>query len=160
MKKHLIFFISIAITISCNSQNKIDDISGVWQLNSPEIGSGYLDNYQFFKNGEFKFNLNQYDELKTIVAIKGKYSISKDSIFFKAQTIEEHTGKDRLVRSRTTSLHDSWSLIGDYKISEITLKQQETISATLEFGKNSKGQISILIDGTEYFQIIRDPEDY
>jgi hypothetical protein len=35
-----------------------NELIGMWQ-NSPEIGSGYTNHYEFFKNGDFTFNYNE-----------------------------------------------------------------------------------------------------
>jgi len=162
MKKYLLFGYFFLVFASCYSQTKMKDadIIGVWQLGSFEISSGYLDNYQFFKNGEFRFNLNQYDELKLIISIKGTYSISHDSISFKPYSLIKITGGDQLIRNPTCTLHDSWSLDGKISTIEIKLNRQEISLASLIIGKPKDWHANILIDGRQFFKILTNPDEY
>ena len=161
MKKVLLIIIGIIAYLSGNSQNNNmqDDIIGIWQLSTPEIGSGYLDNYQFFPDGKFVFNINEYDELKHIVAIKGRYIVSTDSITIEPISLITYSG-NKLDRSSSTSMHDSWSLCGSRIKNEIFLENQPTFTVKLVLIKKQAGPNSILIDGREYFMITKDPFEY
>jgi hypothetical protein len=161
MKKVLLIVIGIIACLSGNSQNKNiqDDIIGIWQLSTPEIGSGYLDNYQFFPDGKYVFNINEYDELKHIVAIKGRYIVSKDSLTIEPISLITCSG-NKLDRSSSTSMHDSWSLSGTRIKSEIFLENQPAFTVKLVLVMKEEGHKSILIAGLEYFLVTKDPNEY
>lgn len=157
----LLLFNLIVFNISCVAQ-RVDNslLTGIWQVKSHEIGSAYLDNYQFFKTGEFKFNVNQYNELKRIISIKGSYSIKDDTIYFKATSLVELTGGDRLIRSKTSSLNDSWSLVGNLSKKETILKKSEIMPALIKLCESVDGYQCILIEGNRFYKILKDPNDY
>ena len=158
MKKLLVIIVGIIACSSGKSQS-INEIVGIWQLSSPEIGSAYLDTYQFFPNGLFVFHVNEYDELKQIVSIKGKYVVYQDSIKLAPISMVTYNGS-KLDRSKSTSVHDSWSLSGNLIKNEIFLEEQPTFIAKLVFHKQQDGKLSILIDGLEYYLLTKDPNDY
>ena len=161
MKKVLLIVIGIIACLSGNSQNNNvqDDIIGIWQLSTPEIGSGYLDNYQFFPDGKYVFNINEYDELKHIVSIKGRYIVSKDSLTIEPISLITCSG-NKLDRSSSTSMHDSWSLSGTRIKNEIFLKNQPAFTVKLVLVMKEEGHNSILIDGLVYFLVTKDPNEY
>ena len=160
MKNLLIFLVFILFASNCVSQdrNYKTDIIGVWQLGSSEISSAYLDNYSFFPHGEFIFNVNEYDELKQVVAIKGTYTVYPDSINFKPNSIITHDQVKTLERSMFTSVHDSWSIDWKTYNKETILENPEEFSATLEFKKTDDNKVYILIDGNKYYMINKNPE--
>jgi len=160
-KTYFLLFSLIVFNTSCVGQS-VDNslLIGIWQAESHEIGSAYLDNYQFFKTGEFKFNVNQYNELKRIVSIKGSYSVKDDTIYFKAIAIIEKTGGDKLIRSKTSSLNNSWSLIGNFSNREIALKESEIIPVPIKLCESVNGYQCLLIEGERFYKIIKDPDDY
>lgn len=167
MKVIAIIVLSIMCSFSpiqqpLNSNRKqLDEknIIGVWQAKSDEMTSGWLDTYQFFANGEFTFNPSQYDGLKRIISIKGKYRIIGDSLFFLVQYTKEATGGD-IVRSETSTLSDSWALEG-VKIIEIKHENKEEQKAAIELGQPSaNGNSCILIDKRKYYKMQSDPTKY
>ena len=79
MKSLLIsLLIFIFLSTNCISGNLV----GIWQKSTSEISSGYLDSYLFFSDGTFRFNTNQYDGLRRVLSIGGKYKIENEKIIF------------------------------------------------------------------------------
>jgi hypothetical protein len=162
MKKLSMFFFIILFCQSCSCQSKkeVIDIYGVWQVNSHEIGAAYLDNYQFLKDGTFRFNINEYDELKKIVSIKGYYEVFVDSISFKPESFIEIVGGNHIIRSKTTSLHDSWSLLGHTGLKESIIVNKEVFFVSFEVCDSVKLIPCILLDGNRYYRIFKEVNDY
>ena len=92
MKKKIIFIILLIIIlltlISCSNKNTngeivekyAENLVGFWH-NGPYTGSaGYLDHYEFNKDGTFIFNYNQYDGEKRIIGYSGTWQIISDNL--------------------------------------------------------------------------------
>ena len=123
---------------------------GIWQSNSNEESAAWLDSYTFFQNNNFIFRPSQYDGLKRIVAIIGKFSIKGDSIYFKADSVTESFGGN-LQRSNLETLNDSWTL-EDATYKTLKIKSSEE-SAILEKCLNAKsGKSCIMIDKRIFYK--------
>lgn len=57
----------------------IDEMIGVWQ-ESPEIGSGYLDHYQFMPDSSFRFVYNEMICDKRTIGYSGTWKIVGDKL--------------------------------------------------------------------------------
>jgi len=158
--KH-VFIVPLLLFLNTNlfAQLNVNDITGVWQYESCEIGSAWLDTYHFFSNGEFVFNLSQYDEIKRIIAIKGHYRLIKDSIYFKIEYTTELFG-GYIVRDNLTKIHGSWALSGNPIQKDIKQSEIREEYATLKFCKEKIGVPCILIDGRKFYRISNDPKEY
>jgi len=136
-----------------------DEILGVWQSESDEIAGAWLDTYQFYSDGRFVFNLNQYDEARRVNSIKGHYRLSKDTLFLKVEsTIELIDGY--FERNTLTSVHGSWSLAGNViekEIKQPVIKENYTI---VKRCSEKTKTFCMLIDGAKYFRISQNPNDY
>lgn len=154
----LVFLLSVS---ACSFSQGIthNELSGVWQCESKEIASAWLDTYQFYSDGRFIFNLNQYDEARRVLAIKGRYRIVKDTLFFKIETTIELTG-GHFERNTLTSTHGSWSLSGDLVKKEIKQPEKEEQIAMIKQCSEKQQPDCILIDGNAYYKISSNPEDY
>jgi hypothetical protein len=159
MKHIFVTLLSIFLYGSVFAQSCKDDILGVWQYESKEIGSAWLDTYQFFSDGTFIFNLSQYDEIKRIIAIKGHYRLTKEAICFKVEYTTELVG-GHIVRDNLTSIHGSWALSGNFIKKEIKQPDTKDEYAPISFLKESTGSDCILIDGRKFYRISKDPTAY
>ena len=65
-------------------------IIGLWQAHSPVVGSWLGDNWRFYKDGGFSYNLS--DVLNPILSISGHYYIKDSTLFLKVTQIKELTG--------------------------------------------------------------------
>lgn len=92
MKKILVLLPAIAFSVSlCYAQSNLSkqsripfatiNLVGVWQENDTIEGSGLLQNFQFFNDGRFELNLcNPNEDIRDIIAIKGRYRLIGDSL--------------------------------------------------------------------------------
>ena len=145
----------------CYSQNtKIskEQLIGVWQEKTEKIGTSLLDNYQFFPTGEFIFNITGYDEINRIVSIKGKYSLSNDTLYFKVESTDEIVGGE-ITRNNLTSIHNSWSFT-NYK--HIIVQQNGTFEqiAIIELCDTSLKSMCIYIDNNKFYKISDNPKKF
>lgn len=157
-KKIIIFLLFLSSLFLSSCVLAQTNIVGVWQSESPEIGSAWLDTYQFFSNGKFSFNVNQYDELARIISIKGKYRIAKDTLFLRVESFVENQG-GYISRSTFSSLHNSWSIDGNIKVIEVKQSEikEEPISLKI-FKKEDKE--CLLMDNAIFYRIYDNPNKY
>ena len=87
--------LSLLILTSCTVDKKLteeeNELVGVWQA-IPEVASGWANTYQFFDNGEFKFNFSQMICDNRTLDYSGTWElIGKDKLklTIKAKTILE-----------------------------------------------------------------------
>jgi len=58
-------------------------IVGTWQRNDSLVGSGLGQNFQFFDDNSFVFNIgSEADDVRDIIQLRGKYRLLKDAIYF------------------------------------------------------------------------------
>ena len=144
----LISFNSICQT-SVNTENK--NIIGIWQAETNEVSSGYLDTYRFYENNKFAFEPSQYDGLKRIVQIAGTYKIDNAKIVFYVHSIKELVG-NKIERSMITTLSDSWAIDGGKLVTKKIKSSPQ--DATFEFCKsNEDNQNCLIIDGRLFYKI-------
>lgn len=156
MKHIIIVFSLISLHISLLAQVSSKNILGVWQYESSEIGSAWLDTYQFYSDGTFIFNLSQYDEIKRIIAIKGHYRLVNDSIYFKIEYATELSG-GRIIRDNLTKIHGSWALHGSSIQKDILQPVAKEEYASIKFCKEVN---CMLIDGRKFYRVNNDPKKY
>lgn len=148
-------FIIIVLLISFNSicQTSVNNknIIGIWQAETNEVSSGYLDTYRFYKNNKFAFEPSQYDGLKRIVQIAGTYKIHNSKIVFYVHSITELVG-NKIERSMITTLSDSWAIDGGKIVTKkIKSSPQE---AKFEFCESIEDNKNCLkIDGRLFYEI-------
>ncbi len=163
MRTSIVLFICLLLAASsCSAQRSIDNayLHGVWQVSSHKIGAAYLENYQFFDDGSFIFNTNQYNELRRIISLSGHYTINEDLLHLKVISFIEDTGSLQITRSRTTKVNDSWSLAGNYTETKRKVKDPEISIVEMKLCQDINEIACILIDGNTYYKIIADPNDY
>jgi hypothetical protein len=156
MKKLLIILLILPIFNYCQIIKK-NDLTGIWQFKNKEIGSGFTDTYQFFRNDTFIFNTSQFDGLQRVVSIKGKYEIKGDSLLLKLESTKERVGGS-IVRSEINTLSDSWE-IQDYKMVERKLPVTEKQNIVLEKCNNNE-KACLLFDKRIYYKVDINPENY
>lgn len=150
----VIFISTFFYSLSQINQN---ELIGVWQSNSQEMSSAYLETYQFFENGSFKFNTNQYDGLRRVICIGGNFKVSKNSISLKITYIVENEGGS-IAKDELTTLNNSWSIKGgEIKKKELAKSVLEVISIEKT---NLKDSISLYFDGQIYYKILSDPSKW
>lgn len=153
--KKLTLLLLIIIKCSCL---QAQSLVGIWQLNTPEVSSGYLDTYQFFSNGTFRFNSSQYDALRRVITIGGKYKVQKDKLTFSVEYTMEKVGGVFKVGD-IASGSDSWSITGG-QIKRVPLLKTITQYASIEAGIKDKEVDVIKINKAKYYKVDNDPENF
>jgi hypothetical protein len=152
MKKLIFSLIGLFyFTNFSNSQN----IVGLWQSGSAEITAAYLDTYQFFPDGTFRFNTNQYDELRRIISLGGNYKLEGDRIRFTVKYSIEVIG-GTFSRTEIGTGSDSWS-IENGVIKNFPIQKPKEDIASFSFNES---QNILLIDKRKFFKIHDDPNDF
>jgi hypothetical protein len=157
MRKIVFITFFMVVFSACSQEITKKDIVGIWQLGFSELNSGWFDNYQFFPNGDFKFNTNQYDATNRVISFGGQYEIDSNILILEVSFITEIFGGS-IVRSETAG-GSGWELI-DGTIETKYYKSKSKIFLTLENYCESEGISCIFIDKMIYFKLENDPNNY
>jgi hypothetical protein len=159
MSKCTIFlYIILAFFISCKSGQP--EIVGAWQ-NLPLMASGWSDAYQFFENGEYRFNYNTMDCQKRVIRHSGTYIVESDSIIIL-------TKMDKLIIEGGKLVPAMGSCASDYeieggKVKLVKLRKPEILElklSNISIDKFNDDKSKILIGGIEYWRVDKDPKVY
>ncbi|RPH29908.1 MAG: hypothetical protein EHM93_16660 [Bacteroidales bacterium] len=161
--KVLICFTVILISINSFGQGFTSKyMIGIWQ-NSPEIASGWSDNYQFFSDGTFRFNFNQMDCQKRMIYYKGNWIVDKEII--------QLTVKEKLIIVGGKMIQSFGSCGSDSTLENgiekrIVLDKPEIKLIKIKILKKLYSSIlatdmeHIKIDSIEFYRIENDPTKY
>ena len=59
------------------------DLIGTWQRDSKTVGNGLNQNFAFFPNDTFVFNIGgERDDVRNIIKLKGRYRLVGDKLYF------------------------------------------------------------------------------
>lgn len=119
---------------------KAQEIKGIWQINTPEVGSTLDQCYHFKDNGEFEYHPSGYDGLCRINTIGGKFEMRKDTICFIVEYLEECLN-GTIERSTITTKNDSWAINDDCEVSKTFFPVKETWCIPCKFLTNEKLQL-------------------
>jgi hypothetical protein len=147
MKKLIFLIFAFTIVNSAFSQVK-NKLIGKWQAESAEVTSMYFDSYQFSKNGQFVFKPNEYDGLNRIISINGTYRLKGDTLYLTPLFTEEIVGGN-LIRSESTTLSDTWEIVGG-KERKFILTKKSRQAATMKLSEDNK---ILLLDDRKFFKI-------
>ena len=137
------------------------NLTGVWQI-APFVGSGWVDNYQFFVNGTFVYHLNQMVCDKRLLTLKGTFvRMNTNSIkLFITQKEVIVGGKKILANASCASKYE----ISGGELKNITLNKPKTKVLTLQdyqIDKSDDRNIeTIKINGIKFWKLLKNPNDY
>jgi hypothetical protein len=88
--KYLQSIFLLIVSKAATTQIKSDTLSlskqqvvGTWQRNDSLVGSGLGQNFQFFMDNSFVFNVgSDADDARDIIQLRGKYRLQKNMIYF------------------------------------------------------------------------------
>ncbi|MDZ4204208.1 MAG: hypothetical protein U1C46_05260 [Bacteroidales bacterium] len=146
---------------NCQQKNYItpNELIGIWQADNNEESSAWFDVYRFFDNGKFIFNPNQYDGLKRVLSITGKYRIVDNYLYLKINSTTEIVG-GYIVRSTITVFSDSWEIEGG-EIKEFEHPNiDEEVVKVQQYQIDASNEISIILDNRKYYKMQSDPTKY
>lgn len=134
------------------------DLTGIWQ-DSPSVGSGWSDTYQFFKNETVIFNYNQMICDKRTISYKGNWEIdNKGSLIITIihKTIIEG---GKLVPA-TGSCASEFEIEGGKTIT-VTPEKPEIITISLtEHKHDSDDRETIKMNGNKFWMMNINPDNY
>jgi hypothetical protein len=131
------------------------EIVGVWHA-SPHVGSGMNDNFQFFADGNFRFNYNQMILSKRSISFAGKWEIARGKLIL---IIAEKTDLVGGAKVRSEISADGYEIEGGRTVAKKISppnKQAKVLSAI------KRGEIykMISIGGVKYWKLSDDPRAY
>ena len=160
---HVLIIFPLLISYDSFAQQKNvitqEELVGIWQVNSDEIASGWLDSYRFFDNKEFIFSPNQFDGLRRIISINGTYRIVNNKLYIKVASTDEVEG-GHIERSHLTTLSDTWEIDGGVIKKVIQPERDEEVIEIKRCNNEISKKICILLDGRKYYKLENDPTNY
>ena len=161
MKYLIILF--LLISFNCKAQNYIsrdtitkDELIGIWQLGNDSEGDAWPEVYRFFSDGKFIFNLSQYDGLKRILAINGRYRIIKNTIYLNVKSTTEIIGGN-IVPTNLSSY--DWRIDGG-KIKDIMQPKTEEQVIDIKQGQSESKFRCFLFNSQKYYKMDGNPKKY
>ena len=154
-----LIYIFFLFSCSTSSQSNGQDLIGVWQKDSKEIGGdSELDRYHFFGDGGFIYYFNGYDGANRTLAIKGTYeNKSNGDLIFKVTSFVEVQG-GLFSKLSTSGEHNGWAIVDHGEIREVK-QQQEVISSYQKCEKGDPKVLCIIIDDDKFYKIDTTPKD-
>lgn len=150
-------FTNVLNEIDNNTNHSERSLVGVWQ-GVPVVGSGWSDNYQFFNDGSFNFNHNQMMCDDSVFTESGFYRLESDSLILEFQNITYLAGAS--LEPSSGSCASEYELIGGtVKTSEkhrLVKYELKFVSPLLDFNYLER----VILDGSELFRMMHDPNDY
>ncbi len=150
-------FLALQQTIDANTNHEEREIIGVWQ-GIPVVGSGWSSNYQFFEDGTFRYNHNQMDCSDSIIYESGRYAYTETHLTLTYSEIQFISG-GRL-EPASGSCGSAFELVGGEEVTQPMRRDEiltlQFVSPLLDYDYLER----ILLDGTEWFRMMHDPNDY
>src|ERR1700744_2078834 len=155
MKRIFLFFLILSLTANISKAQVLNHkIIGVWQVDSPQTGDAWRNNYRFFKDGTFKYSFDQYDDRGRIREAKGTYELKGDSLILVIKTRTEFVG-GYLVGGSSGFQKEELVLYGTKPI-EVKQKITEPIILIIDFF-NKKAIRGFKVQNNTYYLISTDP---
>lgn len=152
MKTILLLILFVLFFYAGNSQN----IIGRWQANTALVGEESDDNYQFFADGTFRFNLDGEGKLVRVSQFGGTYKVMANKIILTPSYYVEETG-GYLTRTGAEPGTAEWAFV-NAKYNKVQL--EKTIKQELPFKVYKNKNSTILeIDSAKFYKIQSDPQN-
>ncbi len=99
MKNVPVTFLLAIWSVLSFAQNDLKDtfptkqqLIGVWQEGSANVGDALKKNIQFFADGHFVINYSQYNEISPVRSLGGSYKVKSDGLYLNAEYRKEIVG--------------------------------------------------------------------
>ena len=158
MVKQAIVIVLLVLSFSTDlfSQKKKDscclvkaNIVGTWQRNTSLVGSGLGQNFQFFSDDSFVFNIgDDRDDVRDIIQLKGTYRLTKNMLYF---TITSRKIVEGPIEISDPGISLNIFNIGGGKVREVPEKNPKEISDPCYITLFSKAHIKI--DQEQYYKV-------
>lgn len=146
--KKIIFVICYCTLVHFAFGQVKNKLLGQWQANMPEVTSMYHDTYHFYSNGKFDFKPDGYNGLNRIININGIFKIKGDTLFLTPEFTEEVFGGS-LCRSESTTLSDTWEIVGGRQL-KVPTKKKTKQSAIIKMSPDNK---TFTLDDRKFFKV-------
>jgi hypothetical protein len=124
-------------------------IVGIWQRNDSLVGSGLGQNFEFFADHSFVFNIgSEADDVRDIIQLRGKYRLVKDMIYF---TITSRKVVEGAIEISDPGISLNIFNIAGSKIREIPEKDPKELADPCYITLISKSHIKI--DQEQYYKV-------
>lgn len=169
MKKLAITLFSLTqLVLAANSQSKTEsdllitknELVGVWQYYTAQIGSGLGESIQFFSDGRFVYSYNPADDTRIIVKLEGTYRLDTKRLFLTIKSrIQRLGGKIDVGGAGTDEYLFVFDNDSTKKIPEINPKEMDPL-LILKSNKASPNSLSIKINSRIYFKVSPNPNNF
>lgn len=134
-----------------------NELVGIWQVNTPVVGSGLGAYFQFYKNGRFIYNTSGYDDLNPLCNIFGSYKlIDGNALGLKVDSSKQLI--DAQIIAESPGFQFGTFVLDGGKV--VTFPQKGTGYEFHDVSIRSKGrQIKcIVIDNDKYYKLSNNPD--
>jgi len=161
MKKLLIMF-TVVLLVKSHLYAQTDlpiskqNLTGLWQINSPRVGNGYAECFSFFGDGTFVYQYDPSDDTRVIIKLKGKYRLDKGGLYLTILSRIERVGGKILTGAGGT---DEYLFVYDNdkmkQVPETAPKELDPLIITKVNMVNNK--IDFYINNRHYYKVEADP---
>jgi hypothetical protein len=124
-------------------------IVGIWQRNDSLVGSGLGQNFEFFADHSFVFNIgSEADDVRDIIQLRGKYRLVEDMIYF---TITSRKVVEGAIEISDPGISLNIFNIAGSKIREIPEKDPKELADPCYITLVGKSHIKI--DQEQYYKV-------
>jgi len=129
-------------------------LTGVWQEQTPDVSSGYLNTYSFPDDSTILFKPNTYFGLKRIVSLEGKYKFdkTKNLLYVTILYTNEIVGGTIERSKEEGTATDLWAIEGGQE-KKIKLPKPVKATISIEFKKSDKDAQLMLLDKKKYYKV-------
>jgi len=163
MKRSIILSFLILYSLSLFAQKvdttiSQDQLTGIWQINTARNSDALLKNFQFFSDGKYALNFDNYDDTKRILSVSGHYRLVKNELFLTVESRKEIVGGN-FIKGSPGFQRDEFVLDGG----KVEVIKQEDTSGTDPFlisicNIAKSGKVNcIKIDNNKYYKLSSDP---
>ena len=153
MSKIIILFILFFSFQPSNKPISGQELKGVWH--DALSADGWGDTYQFLSDNNFIFHFSQMVDNKYASSLKGKYRIEEGHIILTVANIEYVSSKPEKV-----SFYDGHWVVEPTAYTWQSLDKPVEASIEINRGKSINGHQCIILDGTNYYKMSKDPKKY
>jgi hypothetical protein len=165
MKKAFFILLNAFCVVSCSlyAQQKLKTVPltqsqlvGIWQVNTPIVGSGLGAYFQFYKDGRFIYNTSGYDNLNPLCNIFGSYKLlDGNTIGFKVDSSRQLIGAQI---GAADGFQGGTFVLDGGKV--VTFPQRGTKYESHDVSVHSKGRNikCIVIDNDKYYKLSNNPD--
>lgn len=148
MKKIILLLLLAVLVKFAGAQN----LTGRWQADSAKFSEG-IENYQFFADGTFCFNVDEDEGLSRVSKIAGSFEIAGAKlVFVPAYYIELSGGDLGLTGDKPGTA--TWEF-DDTKEKKVQLRKAKQQVAFKYYTKD--GAEVLEVDGSKYYKVQNDP---